>query len=44
MALLNFSFPNAHWIVVGDFNMTENAEDRSPGYAAKAMGNRETQA
>lgn len=44
ITLLNFSFPDAHWIVAGYFNMTENAEDKSLGYVAKAMANREIQA
>lgn len=44
ISLLNFNFPDAHWIVAGDFNMTENEDDRSPDYAAKAMGARESQA
>ncbi|KAG0571961.1 hypothetical protein KC19_VG056700 [Ceratodon purpureus] len=34
-------FPEACWILAGDLNMTENAEDRSPDYTGKAMGDRE---
>ncbi|KAG0595816.1 hypothetical protein M758_UG200300 [Ceratodon purpureus] len=39
--LENFDYPVAEWIVGGDYNMTENAEDRSPDYKGKAMTGRE---
>jgi len=39
--LAQFPFPEANWIVAGDFNMRESEEDRSPYYLEKAMGTRE---
>lgn len=42
--LLHYDFPIAHWVMAGDFNMTENHEDRSPDYIGKTMGRREAQA
>ena len=39
--LSEYQFAEAHWIISGDFNMTEFEEDRSPNYLEKAMGNRE---
>jgi len=44
ITLSNYNFPEAHWVVAGDFNMTKNEEDRSPRYIGKAMGVRELQA
>jgi hypothetical protein len=42
--LANYTFPPTHWIVAGDFNMTEVEEDRSESYLENAMGNREQDA
>ncbi|KAG0573055.1 hypothetical protein KC19_VG144800 [Ceratodon purpureus] len=39
--LAEHPWPDAEWVVCGDFNMTENEADRSPGYTGPCMGRRE---
>lgn len=39
--LSHYPFPEANWIVGGDFNMTETDDDRSADYLEKAMGQQE---
>lgn len=42
--LAQHNFPTAEWIVSGDFNMTELPGDRSQGFNARNMTNREQNA
>lgn len=43
-AIADFQLPECHWIMAGDFNMTELSEDRSADYNARNMGHREESA
>lgn len=43
-SLADAQLPEADWLVAGDFNMTEDAEDRSVGYHHRNVGRRETAA
>ena len=43
-ALTEAHLPEADWLVAGDFNITEVAEDRSVGYHNRNVGRRETAA